>query len=80
MLSGFLSTAINFQNVKGNFDQNVLLFAILQYCSCRSISDFAATLQLQWYNHSYVIMGRHTIRLLAAESQMPLLDSMRLCV
>ena len=75
MLGGFLSDAMNFQNVEGSFGQNVLLSAVRNTVAAEAFSDFAATMQLQWYNHSCVIMG--TIRLLA-ERQLPPLDSMRL--
>ena len=64
MLSGFLANAMNFQNVVGSFDENVLLSAT--YCNtvaAEAFFDFAATMQLQWYNHGYVIMG--AMRLLA---------------
>ena len=63
MLSGFLSNAMNFQNVEGSFGQNVLRSAMLHTVAEEAFSNFAATMQLQWYNPSYVIMG--TIRLLA---------------
>ena len=58
MLSGFLSDAMNFQNVEGSFGQNVLLSAVLQYCSCRSIfrlcSDNAVEMvQSQLRNNGY---------------------------
>ena len=57
MLRGFLSNVMNFRNVAGSFNQNVLLSAILHTVAAEAFSDFAATKQLQWYNLSYVIMG-----------------------
>ena len=56
MLSGFLGNVMSFQNVKGSFGQNVLLLCCNTEAA-EAFSDFAATMQLQWYNHSYVIMG-----------------------
>ena len=63
MISGFISNAMNFQNVEGSL---VRIYFFLLCCNtgaAEAFSDFAATMQLQWYRHSYVIMG--TIRLLA---------------
>ena len=58
MLSnGFPSNAMNFHNVEGSL---VRMYFFLQYCNTKAaegFSDLAATMQLQWYNHSYVIMG-----------------------
>ena len=64
LVSGFLTDTTNFQNVEERFGQNVLL-SVTVYCNtgaAEAFSDFAATMQLQWYNHRYVTMG--TIRLL----------------
>ena len=45
MLSGFLTNAVNFQDVEGSFDQNLLLSAVLHCQAAEAFSDFAATLQ-----------------------------------
>ena len=57
MLGGFLSNAMNFQNVERSFGHNVLLSATCNTGAAEAFPDFAATMQLQCYNHSYVIMG-----------------------
>ena len=65
MLSGFLSATMIFKTEK---EASIRMHFFLLYCNtaaAEAFSDFATTMQLQWYNHSYVIMGRHTIRLLA---------------